>query len=526
VRAAPRFARVLRVAPVAATALLAAILLAGTPAPARAATRQQFENGVVGLSITAQSWDADRPWAKSAPQSRFALGVVLEGKLILTTAQMVADATLIEVEKLGGSTRVEAHVVRVDQEVDLALLGVDDAKFFSDLQPLPLAAGVPEDGSVQSVRWRTRQIEVSTSRVSRIEVQTSIMGSVDHAFLLVTTDLRGGGWSEPVFAEGKFIGLTVSQDDQVARVLPVDVVNNFLAMARAQGGYAGFAGFGARWQVNEDPALSSWLGLPGPPRGVLITGANWGGSACGVLQPRDILLSLDGHLIDGSGYYQHPRYGLLRFTNITTEGHKAGDKLPAEVWRDGHQMKVEMPLRAAKSEGDLIPDRSPDEAPDYVVAGGLVLRELDGSYIRSWGDDWRRKAPIRLQMWYWLSSKDQEPDHRRVVVLSGVLPSDYNVGYHSLSDVVVTSINGREIDSIADVLEAFKHPDGEFQRLTLEPNGQMDEITLDARTFEQASKEILESYRVPEAQRVHEKTVDLGPACSPPAGAATTSQKH
>jgi hypothetical protein len=129
-------------------------------------------------------------------------------------------------------------------------------------------------------------------------------------------------------------------------------------------------------------------------------------------------------------------------------------------------------------------------------------------------------------MWYWLSSKDQEPDHRRVVVLSGVLPSDYNVGYHSLSDTVVTSINGREIDSIADVLEAFQHPDGDFQRLTLEPNGQMDEITLDARTFEQASKEILESYRVPEAQRVHEKPVDLGPACPPPAGTATTSQKH
>ncbi|HEV8121132.1 MAG TPA: trypsin-like peptidase domain-containing protein [Candidatus Polarisedimenticolia bacterium] len=524
-RAAPRPARLLRAAPVA-PALFAAVLLAGTPAPARATTRQQFENGVVGLSITAQTWDADRPWAKSAPQSRFALGVVLEGKQILTTAQMVADATLIEVEKLGGSTRVEAHVVRVDPEIDLAILGVDDAKFFSDLQPLPLAAGVPEDGSVQSVRWRTRQIEISTSRVSRIEVQTSILGSVDHAFLLVTTDLRGGGWAEPVFAEGKFIGLTVSQDDQVARVLPVDVVNNFLAMARASGGYAGFAGFGARWQVNEDPALSSWLGLPGPPRGVLITGANWGGSACGVLQARDILLSLDGHPIDGSGYYQHPRYGLLRFTNITTEGHKAGDKLPAEVWRDGHPVKLEMPLRAAKSEGDLIPDRPTDEAPDYVVAGGLVLRELDGSYIRSWGDDWRRKAPIRLQMWYWLSSKDQEPDHRRVVVLSGVLPSDYNVGYHSLSDTVVTSINGREIDSIADVLEAFQHPDGDFQRLTLEPNGQMDEITLDARTFEQASKEILESYRVPEAQRVHEKPVDLGPACSPPAGTATTSQKH
>jgi S1-C subfamily serine protease len=500
------------------------MFLAALPFPARAAARQQFESGVVGLSITTQGWDADRPWAKSAPQSRFALGVVVDGKQILTTSQMIEDATLIEAEKLGGTTRVEAHVVRSDPEVDLALLSVDDPKFFDNLQPVPMASGVPEDGSVQSVRWRTRQIEVSTSRVSRIEVQTSILGSVDHAFLLVTTDLRGGGWSEPVFADGKFIGLSVSQDDQMARVLPVDVIGNFLSMSRASSGYAGFAGFGARWQVNEDPATSAWLGLPGPPRGVLITGANWGGSACGVLQARDILLSLDGHAIDGSGYYQHPRYGLLRFTNITTEGHKAGDKLPAEVWRDHKLVRVEMPLRTAQSMGDLIPDRSPDTTPDYIVAGGLVLRELDGTYIRSWGDEWRRKAPIRLQMWYWLSSKDQEPDHRRVVILSSVLPSDYNVGYHALSDVIVTKVNGRAIDSIADVVEAFQHPDGDFQRFTLEPNGQMDEITLDARTFEDASKEILEAYRIPEARRVHEKAVDLGPACgSPPPEAGISS---
>jgi S1-C subfamily serine protease len=479
----------------------------------RAGARQSFENGIVGLTVSAQGWDQDRPWAKGAPQARMALATVVEGPYLLTSAQMVADATLIEAEKLGGSVRVPARVVLVDPEVDLAILGVDSPKFFDDLKPVPLASSVPTEGAVQSVRWRLRQIEASTSRVSRVEVQVTSLGGLEHPFLLVTTDLRGGGWAEPVLAEGRLVGLTVSQDEQVARVLPVDIISNFLEMARGPKPYPGFANLGLRWQINEDPVLTASLRLPGDPHGVLITGANWGGSSCGILRPRDLLLSLDGHEIDASGYYRHPRYGLLRFTTITTDGHRAGETIKAEVWRDGKDQKLDLPLKAAHTPGDLIPDRVPEQQPPYLVAGGLVLRELDGNYLRSWGDDWRRKAPIRLQLRYWLDSKDQEPGSRRIVVLSSVLPHAYNIGYHGLSDVAVLEINGRPVDSIAAAEEAFKHPEGDFHRIVLEPNGQMAQVILDAKTFEAATAEIQESYRVPAPVRTAAPPPEFGAAC-------------
>ena len=494
-------------------AAVSALLSPGAAQARPAAGRQAFESGIVGLTVSAQGWDQDRPWSRGAPQSRLALATVVEGPYLLTSAQMVSDATLIEAEKLGGSMRVPAKVLLVDPEIDLAILGVDAPGFFSDLKPVPLADGMPTDGAVQSVRWRLRQIEVSTSRVSRVEVQVTSLGGLEHPFLLVTTDLRGGGWAEPVFANGKFIGLTVSQDEQVARVLPVDVISGFLAMARGPKPYPGFASLGVRWQINEDPVLTASLALPGEPRGVLVTGANWGGSACGVLRPRDLLLSLDGHDIDASGYYRHSRYGLLRFTTITADGHRAGDTLKAEVWREGKKQTLEVPLKATHTAGDLIPDRIPDRAPPYLVAGGLVLRELDGSYLRSWGDDWRRKAPIRLQLRYWLDSKDQEPEARRIVILSSVLPAAYNLGYHGLSDVAVTEINGRKVDSVASAAEALKHPEGEFHRLVLEPNGQMAQVILDAKTFDDATAEILEAYRVPAAGREAPVPPDLGAAC-------------
>ena len=506
-RGTPRFGTA------AILAAAATIALPGAAWARPAATRQAFETGIVGLTISAQGWDQDRPWAKSAPQSRMALATVVEGPYLLTSAQMVSDATLIEAEKLGGSVRVQAKVVLADPEVDLAILSVDTPGFFSDLKPVPMADAMPTEGSVQSVRWRLRQMEVSTSRVSRIEVQVASLGGLEHPFLLVTTDLRGGGWAEPVFTDGKFIGLTVSQDEQVARVLPIDMISEFLSMARGAKPYPGFSNLGVRWQINEDPVLTASLRLPGDPRGVLVTGANWGGSACGVLRPRDLLLALDGHDIDASGYYRHPRYGLLRFTTITTDGHRAGEVLKAEVWREGKKMMLDVPLKATHTAGDLIPDRVPDRAPPYLIAGGLVLRELDGSYMRSWGDDWRRKAPIRLQLRYWLDSKDQEPGARRILILSSVLPAAYNLGYHGLSDVAVTEINGRKVDSIAAASEALKHPEGEFHRLVLEPNGQMAQVILDAGTFDAATSEILESYRVPAAGREAPSPPDLGAAC-------------
>jgi hypothetical protein len=95
-----------------------------------------------------------------------------------------------------------------------------------------------------------------------------------------------------------------------------------------------------------------------------------------------------------------------------------------------------------------------------------------------------------------------------------VLPSAYNLGYSDLEILPVARINGRDIGSIADVDEAFRHPEGEFHRIVLEPNPVRSEVVLDAATFEKETLAILDEYRIPQRVRLPETPPpDIGEAC-------------
>lgn len=478
-------------------ALACALVVAATVASADVS----YDAGIVALSVTSQSWDEERPWEKSSPSSRRINAVVVDGPYLLTGAQMLEDATLIQAEKFGRARRVPARVLLADPEVDLALVQVDDPSFFADLKPVRLAEGTPLDGTLRTVRWRNQQLEISASRIKRYEVQESFFGQLRHMFLLVQTDLSGGGWCEPVFAQDGLVGITVAQDEQSARVIPVEILAAFLDRARA-GSYTGFPDLGVKTQVNEDGALARFLGQTGERAGILVRQVPWGSTGFGVLEPRDLLLSLDGQPLDASGYYRHPRFGRLEIAAMLSETHRVGDAIPAQVLRQGKVVDVRLTLRAYPATMDLVPVRRGDDPPPYLVAGGLVLRELDGDYLRSWGRDWMKKAPMAILSRYLLERSAQAPGRRRVVILQAVLPSAYNIGYQDLSNLPVKSINGNPVDSIAAAAEAFRSPKGGFHTIELLPGGDTSLIVLDAARFDEATRGILEEYGIHEAVRV------------------------
>jgi hypothetical protein len=323
------------------------------------------------------------------------------------------------------------------------------------------------------------------------------------------TDMAGGGWAEPVFDDEALVGITISQDADESRAIPAEILSRFLHPGPAGDAAPGFSALGVNWQVNRDAAVSRFLGQSGEPRGILIRQVPWGSSACGVLEPRDILLELGGQALDAEGFYQHPRLGQLGFHHILAERFRPGDPVPVRVMRAGQTLDLALQARAHPAALDLIPSYA-DGAPPYVIAGGLVIRELDGPYLRTWGGEWSLDAPDRLLSRYYFEAQGQTPELRRIVLVSSVLPAPYNVGYQGLRDVVIRRVNGRPIGKIEDVVEALAHPDGPFQVIEPAPEAPLRAIVLDAATFEAATAEILEHYQVPAARRERERPLPEG----------------
>ena len=240
------------------------------PAVARPASDAQ----VVSLRVTHQSFNEHRPWTKINPNTRIGSAVVLRDSLLLTESKLIRNAILIQVQKNGSATRVPARVVHADEDIDLALLTVDEPGFFDDLEVAQFATSAPGEGMVHSVRWQNQQYEISESQIAGINVRESPYGSITHAFLSLHTVLSNGGWAEPVFSNGKLVGLSVLQEGQRATAIPVEILSAYVRGARSadsgtgSANEPGFASFRPYWQFGQDPSLAAYLGLSGKPRGV------------------------------------------------------------------------------------------------------------------------------------------------------------------------------------------------------------------------------------------------------------------
>ena len=136
---------------------VACLLLAlATPAVCASGeeVRAAYERSVVGLNVTFQAWDDDRPWIKRKPEYRRAYGVIVGAGRILTTAQMLDDVTFLQMEILGRTRPIQPKIERIDWTINLALLSLDAAAS-GGLAPATLAERTPTSGTLRTVRWRS-----------------------------------------------------------------------------------------------------------------------------------------------------------------------------------------------------------------------------------------------------------------------------------------------------------------------------------------------------------------------------------
>ncbi len=475
----------------------AAALWVGLCAAAVPAWAQQPESqATVSIRVTSQSYDPITPWVKLADQSVAGSGLVVEGHRLLTTADLVKNANLIEVRKFGRYPDYQARAVLVDYELNLALLEVAAPSFWDDLKVLPLAQKVNASGTFTVNRWRPNgRFEQGTGEVADYVVSSSRFGTAEVPVMRGTTSMSGLGWAEVMTLGGNVTGILTSHDNQQFEATPASLLALFIRAAKAYP-YGGFAQRGFSWQQLNHPGLRAFNGLPENSPGVLIRKVNAGGTGAGQLRVGDILTRIGPYTIDPEGQIEHPIYGQMLFTMAINES--LDESLPAEIVRDGKPRTLKLRRqRLTPLDYRIIPYVF-DRAVDFEVQGGLVLQELSLSFLRAWGKTWPERAPGRLAIEAIMNSlRDPGRLPERVVFVSKVLPDPVNLGYEDITNAIVARANGRPVVSLRDFREALQNPVNGFEVVEFVPGQGRAKLVFKADSLAVANRRIQDRYEIP-----------------------------
>ncbi|WCJ60260.1 hypothetical protein NXS98_03785 [Fontisphaera persica] len=477
--------------------ILALSLGAGVHARAASGTpdHARWEQAIINIESTRVVYDSMQPWVKR-PRTFLKTGVVIAPREILTAAEDLQDRTLVRVQKGGRGQFYEADVAWVDYHANLAILTVKDEAFWKGLKPVPLLHGAPARDDLRVARWLNANLEIRRVEFSQFTVDDARLSPIPALYLEFDSEMTSIGGSAPVISGGKLAGITCQQVDNHVRALTATFIRDVLE-ARKKGHYRGLGFFPFYWQPTPNTASHRYLKLPGEPRGVAVIYVPELPAVEENLKPFDIILQVDGFDIDPQGRYQDPLYGQQILENLSLRGKFAGDVVRFTVWREGAIRVVNYRMPKFDYHLRMLPDHVFDQEPEYLIAGGLVMVPLNKPFLRSWGDDWKRRAPFRL---VYYDNEFPTPDRPSLVVMSFVLPDAFNLGYHELRALAVEKINGQVVRNLREVKSALRSPQQGYHVIEFVRSDTVRRLVLDASQMDAANARILQRYGIPKAE--------------------------
>ena len=447
---------------------------------------------VVEIEITKKTYDYRMPWVSRNEQTH-KNGILIGQNQILTTADGFSGQYLCRITKGGESRKYTAQIKWIDFYANIAMLDVSEPIFWQDMEPVKLAKKIPQSGDLQIYRWRSGRIEERGAEIIRLYNDTNKMSFLQHLKLSASSEITGAGWAEVVFDGAQLVGLTESASkDNRFDILPAPFIASVIEHNQSADN-PGLGNFDFRWMNAKNPALLKSKGLLNmPDRGVVVNEVGRRRLADNSLKIGDVILAIDGFEVDSEGKYLDPDYGRLSISGLATRAHSAKDTIPMTIWRDQSMHRIAYTLPRAQFSKSLIPSERYDAPPDYLVAGGLLFQPLNGPLMRALG----KNKPILLDYY-----NDRPPLEERdgIVLLSMVLPDDYNRGYEDIRYIMVDQINGQVIHKLEDIKAALIQPEAGFHRIQFMPDESIHQIVLDSTEMPAVTERILQHYRIPAA---------------------------
>ncbi len=473
--------------------LLLLILLLPIP-PASAAGEDALRKSLVKIFTTIQNPNYYEPWRVGPQENVSGSGCVISGHRILTNAHVVSDEIFIQVLKDGDAKKYTAKKIYVAHDCDLAILEVDDPKFFRGTKPIKFG-GLPslkDKVSVYGYPVGGEDLSITDGNISRIEV---IQYSHSMRNLLgIQTDaaINPGNSGGPVFSHKKLVGVAfqgynAAVAQNTGYIVPVQLIQRFLKQVK-KGSYSPVPTLGLYAEPMENDALRAYFGMKPDQTGLLVSQVVYRSSAWDKLQANDVLLSIDGFPIANDGTIPLRKGERLNFQYPLCL-HKIGDKMVFKILRDQKPKKVTVIL---KEDARLVPFLKYDVDPTYFIFGGLVFTPLNANYLQISKD-----APSGFLPLYFDGLPSE--NRKQVVLLSHILSHEINKGYGSrYANLVIQKVNGIPISEMKDLIRAFENPkDG---RDVIEFDNPVEvgtKIVLDAPKAKQATMDILAKNNIP-----------------------------
>jgi S1-C subfamily serine protease len=465
-------------------------------------TGAEPEKSVIQITTFSQQPVWDSPWRFEPVRRSSGTGFVVRGRRIMTNAHVISWAKQILVYRYQDPRPYPARVAFAGHDCDLALLEVENPRFFEGLEALEIGDLPEVRSTVVTYGYPAGGEQISYTRgvVSRVELQNYVhIGNRN--LLAVQTDaaINPGNSGGPVIQEDKVVGVAfmgIPGLENAGFFIPPPIIQHFVKDVE-DGTYHGFPQAGIGLAPLQNPAYRRFLALPDDSQGVRIDRLFPVAETQQALRPDDVIMRVGTYRVasDGTVLYQGNRVHLA----VVIGEAQHGERVEFKVWRDGKLLEVSLPVRVI--EQDRAEGNQYDVLPRYFVYGGLVFTPLSRDYLRTFGGGPGETANAELvyELFY---RRLESPDKAREepIVLASVLAHAVNANFEVRARALVDRINDREIRRLEDVVDALENGPGAQDVIEFGPNRHLE--CLDRDLVARARDEILKAYGVPRDRRL------------------------
>jgi S1-C subfamily serine protease len=461
-------------------------------------SRNQTFDAVVKVYAVHTEPNYSLPWQRKRQMPSTSTGFVVEGRRILTNAHSVEHSTQVKLKKRGSDKKYIARVLAIGTECDLALLSVEDEKFFENITPLKLGALPKLQDSVTVVGYPIGGVAISVTSgvVSRVEVTQYAHGATELLSLQIDAAINSGNSGGPAFnSKGMVCGVafqSLKHDDaeNIGYVIPTPVITHFVRDYELNKRYTGFPALGCDFQKLENADLKRSKKVPEGESGVLLRKLEpISNSAKAGLKTGDVLQKFDGVAVASDGTVPFRAGERISFSHLVSKKF-VGENAEIEILRDGEPMKFSVPMENKKR---LVPVHMEGKTPEYFIIAGLVFTTVSCPYLKSeFGKDWEYDAPVQLLSRMYL--KDMTEPDQELVICSQVLAHEINIGYEDFSNLAVEKFNGKPIKNLKQLVELVESSAEEYLTFELDMKTL---IVLDNEKAKQSTREILDVHAIP-----------------------------